>query len=265
MILAFDTSLGPAKQQDLPYLAPEPNDSAHPVEFQLASDPFKIAFFVEAEPVRRWLLDLYLRCLSRQRGRSVTEDDIEPGEFWGQYMVLLEGLYAGCRPPRIKLYDIVTSPAHLDPINVDLVIDVGNSRTCGILIERERGRNHIDLSQVARLELRDLTRPEFVYSDPFETWVEFSTALFGSPAHARRVSQKNAFWWPSLVRVGPEATWLSAQSDGTEGASGLSSPKRYLWDIAIRPQPWSNTRGVTPRGEDPPEIKGPLVDKLTVR
>ncbi|SMF66232.1 hypothetical protein SAMN06265365_1264 [Tistlia consotensis] len=261
--LAFDTTLGPAKQKDAPYLAPEPRDSSDPVEFQLACDPLKIGFFVEAEPVRRWLRDAYLRCLSRLRGRGYREDDIEPGEFWGQYLVLLEAIAAGCRPPRIKLLDTVTDPEHAEPIGVDLVIDVGNSRTCGILIERGRGRDQIDLSQVARLELRDLTRPEFVYSEPFETWIEFSPAQFGSPAHARRVSRKNAFWWPSLVRVGPEATWLAAQSDGTEGITGLSSPKRYLWDVAARPQPWSNTRGLTPRGEDPPEIKGPMVAQLT--
>ena len=29
-----------------------------------------------------------------------------------------------------------------------------------------------------------------------------------------------------------------SRTDGTEGASGLSSPKRYLWDAMARPRPW---------------------------
>ena len=265
LTLAFDTTLGSPKREGTPYLAPEPRDSSDPVEFQLAADAAKIGFFIEAEPVRRWLKDLLLRGRSRRRGKLVTEDDINPGEYWGHYLVMLQAIAENCSPPRVTLIDTVTSPDDVDPIGVDLVIDVGNSRTCGILIEKARGRDQVDLTEVARLELRDITRPEFSYSEAFETWVEFSPAQFGSLAHARRVSRKNAFWWPSLVRVGPEATWLAAQSDGTEGITGLSSPKRYLWDVTARPQPWSNTRGTTARGENPPEIKGPMVAQLTER
>lgn len=32
------------------------------------------------------------------------------------------------------------------------------------------------------------------------------------------------------MRVGNEAAHLAARRTGSEGASGLSSPKRYLWD-----------------------------------
>ncbi len=263
--LAFDTTLGADRRDGVPYLAPEPRDATDPVEFQLVTDAKPILFFLEAEAVRRWLRDRFVACLSRKRRRTVTAEQIEPGEFWAQYLAFLAGIGQACRVPRIKLIDTVSAPQHLDVIDVDLVIDVGNSRTCGVLIERSKGREQVDITQSIRLELRDLTRPEFSYSDPFETWVEFSPASFGSASHARRIAQKNAFWWPSLVRVGPEALWLAAKSDGTEGITGLSSPKRYLWDVSARPHPWANTRGLTPPGEDPPEIKGPMVAELTER
>ncbi len=262
IVLAFDTTLGPPKTSDAPYLAPEPRDSSDPVEFQLACDPFKIGFFVESVPVRRWIRDMFFKGLKRRFNRPIEEDEREPGEFWGTYFVLLEAVAGACRIPRIKLIDTVTDPQNISTIGIDLVIDVGNSRTCGILVEKAPGRDLVDITQATRLELRDLTRPEFVYSQPFETWVEFSPAQFGSQAHARRLSQKNTFWWPSLVRVGPEASWLAAKSDGTEGITGLSSPKRYLWDDQTRPQAWSNTRGLTPAGQEVPDIKGPMVARL---
>lgn len=261
--LAIDTTLGADRRPDTAYLAPEVRDATDPVEFQLVSDPFAIGFFLEMGPVQRWLKDRFIACMSRARGRRLTEDDIDPGEYWAQYIMLLEAVSACCAVPRFKLVDTVSSPESLRPIEVDLVIDVGNSRTCGILIEREPGGEQIDISKATRLELRDLTRPQFAYTDPFASWLEFSPAQFGSYNHARRTSQPQAFWWPSLVRIGPEATWLAALSDGTEGITGLSSPKRYLWDTAARAQPWSNTRGLTPRDEDPPEIKGPMTAELT--
>lgn len=274
--LAIDTTLGETRRQPTPattpasaapaaapYLAPEQRDATDPVEFQFVSDPTDILFFLEALPIRRWLKDRFLACLGRARKRQVSEDDIDPGEYWAQYILLLEAVTQACSVPRLSLIDTVSSPETIRPVDVDLVIDVGNSRTCGILIEKSRNDHQINIGQAIRLELRDLSRPEFAYAEPFATWVEFSPAHFGSYAHARRASQPNAFWWPSLVRIGPEAAWLAAQSDGTEGISGLSSPKRYLWDTAAREQPWANTRGLTPPGERLPEIRGPMTAQLT--
>lgn len=263
VVMAFDTNLGAPRRDGAPYLAPEPRDAADPVEFQLVADPAAIGFFLESQSVRRWLKDRFLACAARARGRAVLETDIEPGEYWAQYILLLDAIAAGCAVPRVKLIDTVSSPDALRPIEVDLVIDVGNSRTCGILIERDPNGEQVDIGKATRLELRDLTHPELAHTEPFSSRVEFSPVQFGSYQHARRTSQAQAFWWPSLVRVGPEAAWLAAQSDGTEGITGLSSPKRYLWDVAARAQPWSNTRGAGTEGGSPPEIKGPMTAELT--
>ena len=41
-----------------------------------------------------------------------------------------------------------------------------------------------------------------------------------------------------MTRVGPEATRLAARRRGTEGNTGMSSPKRYLWDEEAQTREW---------------------------
>jgi hypothetical protein len=106
------------------------------------------------------------------------------------------------------------------PIRVDLVIDVGNSRTCGILIESDPDDNdRLDLSKSYILSLRDLSRPNQVHALPFESRVEFSKPSFGNEGVSRLSGRTNAFYWPSLTRIGPEAVRLSVGCAGTEGAT----------------------------------------------
>ncbi|MDE8731324.1 virulence factor SrfB, partial [Desulfovibrio desulfuricans] len=77
------------------------------------------------------------------------------------------------------------------------------------------------------LELRDLSQPEHIYSDPCETRVEFVDAAFGNDALSRRSGRQTpAFAWPSAVRIGPEAARLASQAVCAEGTTGMSSPKR---------------------------------------
>ena len=40
--------------------------------------------------------------------------------------------------------------------------------------------------------------------------------------------RSDAFLWPTIARVGHEAGRLASLRRGIEGATGLSSPKRYL-------------------------------------
>ncbi|MDX5298050.1 MAG: virulence factor SrfB, partial [Gammaproteobacteria bacterium] len=179
--------------------------------------------------------------------------------------LLLDAVAQGCSIPRLRLVDTLTEAIQTPPVDVDLVIDVGNSRTCGILIEQPKDQGPVDITQAYRLELRDLSRPHQTYADPFESRVEFAPAQFGRADHSRNSGrpQRDAFWWPSPVRVGPEAAWLASLADGTEGVSGLSSPKRYLWDTAPRVQPWTNSRGLLPVTRPVPAISGPMTALLT--
>ncbi len=265
VVIAFDTLLL-ERRADGPYAAPAPSDALEDVEFCLVSAPDANRPFLALDWVRGWLQESYLEGRSRRRGRPVALEDLQhPGEHWANFIVLLEAVAAGCKIPRIRFTDTLTKSIQSDPIDVDLVIDVGNSRTCGVLIELSKQLGSVDISQSYRLELRDLTRPEQSYSEPFESRVEFTNVSFGRREFSRRSGRprRDAFWWPSPVRVGPEAAWLASLSDGTEGTSGLSSPKRYLWDEAPRPQPWTNNRGLLDPARSVPAISGPMTAKLT--
>ena len=73
---------------------------------------------------------------------------------------------------------------------------------------------------------------------------------------SRRSGRSNAFLWPSLVRIGSEAARFREEAQGGEAASGMSSPKRYLWDTAPVPQPWR----FQPRDYDALGV-GPMIDR----
>ncbi len=60
-------------------------------------------------------------------------------------------------PPRLRFTFVDDGPtARLNqPVDVDLVLDIGNSRTCGMLMETS-GDAPVDMNDSYRLELRDL-------------------------------------------------------------------------------------------------------------
>ena len=53
-----------------------------------------------------------------------------------------------------------------------------------------------------------------------------------------KVGRRDAFQWATIARVGKEAARLASRREGNEGSTGLSSPKRYLWDDARYEQGW---------------------------
>jgi len=142
------------------------------------------------------------------------------------------------------------------PIDVDIVIDLGNSRTCGLLIEAQPDQLGADITQAVKLQLRDLSRPELVYSDPFDSRLEFSRASFGRDHLSLRSGRAEAFAWPTIVRVGPEATRLASLRRGSEGATGLSGPKRYLWDDDARRDSRRFNRPTAHGGQPGPPLPG---------
>ena len=134
------------------------------------------------------------------------------------------------------------------------MLDIGNSRTCGILIERlPTALTKATLGDAMLLRLRDLARPHLTYSEAFESHVELAQPCFGEDDLSEQC-RANAFLWPSLVRVGPEAVRLRDQAEGTEALSGLTSPKRYLFDVTAQQQPWRFQQADYERLGGPPPL-----------
>lgn len=250
--IAIDTSLV-TQQQDLNYIAPETSDAEKARDFKLASEPNDMGWFLRRPEtdedgnvidhqrwVSDWLKELFLQFKRAERpGRRFAEEDLPHRfEHWARYLAYLRLVQFATNPPQIRFANTVSDRDAVTPVNVDLVLDVGNSRTCGILIEQFPGETRVDLARSFPLEIRDLSQPEFYYSGLFSSRVEFADLRFGDDRYASRSGRRNVFLWPSFVRIGPEAVRLVQGEEGTETVSGLSSPKRYLWDSAPVQQDW---------------------------
>lgn len=127
------------------------------------------------------------------------------------------------------------------PINVDLVVDMGNSKTTAVLFEEGR------FDKVDMVELQDFSHPFQSEKSPFDMNVVFNRADFG----ICNIGNSTQFIHPSLVRLGQEATYLRYQAGMEKGQklSTCSSPKRYLWDKHPCPYEWQNIR----HGHEDPE------------
>jgi hypothetical protein len=253
VVFAFDTELL-ERRPNRPYTGPSLEDAANEHEFRFVHRFGDIAWFLGAAPegseaaarsgfqewVPAWLMEQFREFKAAQRPDRPLRDTDFPNalEHYARYLVLLEYLQRAVRPRTIRLTDTVTALPAIKPVNVDLILDIGNSRTCGILIESHPNEDRVDLNNSFVLQLRDLSQPERAYSEPFESHVELSHARFGRDHLSRLSARPRAFFWPSPVRVGPEAGRFREEAQGTEAVGGLSSPKRYLCDVRPVNQEW---------------------------
>jgi len=256
LVLAFDTGVIPRDRSD-PYLVPAPDDSRSESQFHFVPAMRDNAWFLRFEWVKAWLDELLAQALSaRAEERAGRRAEPQPCEQWARYLGFLDLLQRAVDIPLIRLKAMGTSSSDT-PIPVDLILDVGNSRTCGILVEQPPGSDMVEFKDSYALELRDLERPWETHIDPFPSRIEFADAIFGFNALSRKSGRNGLFQWPSMTRVGFEAMRLSTHALGAEGMTGLSSPKRYLWDDRPHGQEW-RFNGVGEDGKSEPRVSGPL-------
>ncbi|MGU3496676.1 virulence factor SrfB [Xanthobacteraceae bacterium A53D] len=251
-VFAFDTTLV-NEVAGRAYLGIGPDDALQGEAFRFVHNPRDIAGFIKNETwphgpgapmvdsqawLTDWLDDVFKAARRRQFPHRATLDLPHKLEHVAAYMTLLGYLADVLRPAKVSLVDTLSLAPRVAPIDVDLVLDVGNSRTCGLLIQSFPNDQSVDLNRSLVLELRDLGNPVMTYREPFESKLELVHAEFGAEDLAKRSGRSRAFFWPSLVRLGPEAGRYRSASEGTEAMTGLSSPKRYLWDVEPVTQSW---------------------------
>lgn len=227
--LAFDTRVF-ASRDDTAYLAPTTDDVKAGSSFSLAHRANEMGWFLELEWINNWLQELFSEQAAQVLGMQLDDIDDQRKDLYhhAHYLNLLHLAGSKLAVPEIKVISNTATDLN-KPIQVDMVLDVGNSRTCGILIE-DHPQESDGLRKRYELELRDLTLPVHVYAEPFESRVEFAQANFGKDHFSVQSGRSDAFQWPTIARVGKEAGRLASRRRGTEGSTGLSSPKRYLWD-----------------------------------
>lgn len=265
LILSFDTRVDDQDIAGAAYLAPRQDDITAGGRFALAWHGQDMGWFQEQAWVSAWLAELH-RENGAKRMRMAAED-IDDAEreltHLAHYLNILWLIGAKGKTPRIRI--LGNGPDETSrPIDVDLVLDVGNSRTFGLMVESHPQESD-GLKDRYVLQLRDLLQPQNVCREPFESRVEFAEATFGKLDHSCQSGRADAFVWPTIARVGPEASRLAAQRRGTEGSTGLSSPKRYLWDEAPYLPGWRfNTAFGRPDGEPHATAQpfGDLIDDL---
>ncbi len=239
LVLSFDTNIDEEVMPGARYLAPTLGDITGGAKYALAHRAMDMgAFCARGDWVWNWLEEVYREGAEHRLRLTVEDiaDNLRDNHALAHYLNMLWLIGTSIRGPERHdnkprpQFSLLSNRAQdsFKPIQVDLVLDVGNSRTVGILIE-DHPQEGDGLRDRYVLQLRDLTRPHQVHEEPFESRVEFAEAVFGKVDHSAQ-SGRNAFLWPTIARVGPEATRLASRRRGTEGATGLSSPKRYLWD-----------------------------------
>lgn len=243
IVLAFDTHIGNGDSDS--YLKPEKEDSFNSI-FEVATQ-LETAPLVQEEWCQEWLKNIVKERGKKVGIRGVFDTDTDNPKVQDihvmyvaltLFLTLLKGLKEAEAFPSITLQDSNDDEKRV--IDVDLILDIGNSRSCGILMETSKPQEPVSFSNCSRLELRDLSIPFKKYDEPFEMRSEFAKPDFGDESASKRSGSDRQFFWPSLVRVGPEAIRTSVINSNTRDVSGMSSPKRYLWDDNDqRVMPWS--------------------------
>lgn len=209
-------------------LTPNENDLLNGTRFALAWHDNEIADFLDQTWIDGWLRESFMHHVTQHENRSEQEIQLalRNFEYQAHWLNVLTLLGEQLSVPEVKL---VTHTLSTPAIPVDLILDIGNTHTCGVLIE-DHGDANDGLRQTAELQVRSLSEPQFLNDPLFTSRLEFSEARFGKQHFSVESGRDDAFIWPSIVRVGDEARKLAMQRMGTEGNSGISSPRRYLWD-----------------------------------
>ncbi|WP_413722852.1 virulence factor SrfB [Sodalis sp. RH24] len=253
--VAFDTRVYPAGHADAP-VAPNENDIHNGIGFTLAHRSDELGEFLDLTWVDGWLREVFTQQASRQDDRSAREMEVafRSFEYQAHYLNLLALLGEQLPMPEIK----ISAGTLQEPVvKVDLILDVGNSHTCGVLVE-EHADEPNGLKLAYELLIRDLGEPQFLYNELFESRVEFAQAPFGKPGFSLESGRDDAFLWPAITRVGREAARLALQRRGVDGSTGLSSPRRYLWDEESYAPGWRFSQGAGGPALEPPAVQAPF-------
>lgn len=222
LIWAFDTQMGEDEWSLLrPFVSEDDNGSC---EFGLCNKVDLLLGFLSSDDEFHAFSDYIASLL----GINLERDDSK--EYKAFYIYFLNFIRLSGGSPDVTLHNNTKRQ-----IDVDLVLDIGNSRTCGILFEEGK------FTQGKMLELRDLSNPWIYYENKtYDMRVVFRKADFGNDI----VLDEEMFQWKSFVRIGEEARRLVYRSLEEEGISekttNYSSPKRYLWDKKEYAGQWEN-------------------------
>lgn len=255
VLLAFDTR-SIYEEPDTYAECPCFRDSEKEKNFKLTGKALSLLSFCSGKNswVRSYLMNLV---------HGVTElDDIklDPSKdgnkykysFLATYLLLVHYISKCNVLPTVRLM----RDRGVKHIDEEMIIDIGNSRTAAVLFEDG------DFTKVKPLRLQNFTFPITNKGDlnrtqeSFDMRVAFQKVSFGE----NTMVGSTQFVWPSLVRLGQEADYLTHETvgiaEGDEILSTYSSPKRYLWDYKPRQEEWRCVKVTSNGRNEVPLLEG---------
>ena len=242
LLLVFDTRTKyEDEESDLSETPVFDNDYVRSKDFTLCTNEFDLIAFCASTPYKCDWVDEYLLKVFHNV-KSIDEINVKGPKlsYLAHYIFMVKYIQQLDLIPKITLF----SDKKVAVGEVDLVVDMGNSRTCAVLFD-----NH-DFTKVEQLGLQNFSKPIAkgevnINNTPFDMRLAFRKADFG----LETLGGSKQFTYPSLVRLGIEANELIYASTnlntGVEKISTFSSPKRFLWDTKPHEKEWEfiNTSG----------------------
>lgn len=238
VLLAFDTRTAEqaGKYEECPVF---PDQFMTEMKFEVCKHEFYLMDY--CSPIGEWeYINNYLFSLVHPNVSSVGKVKIgRKTNYIASYFLLIDYIAQNELFPKVSLY----KDKGVLVKDVDMVIDIGNSRTTALLVE-----DNSNFNQVSQLELIDYTNliksdskgniKVNSYKEPFDMRLAFRKVDFGSFG----INGGRQFVYPSFVRLGKEANYLihkATENDlSSEKQSTMSSPKRYLWDGRKNKEEW---------------------------
>lgn len=203
-------------------------------EYALCNNEYKLAGYCSEAFNCGWVDKYLLKCFHNLDNIQDYRGGKPKLEYLAQYIYLVRYIQQLGVIPQITLY----SNKNVAYGNVDLVVDIGNSRTCAVLYDNG------DFTKTSPLELQDFTESVLhsnlnKHKDSFDMRLAFRQADFGGKFG---IENSRQFVYPSMIRLGVEANRLihkaTNMNTGAEKTSTFSSPKRFLWDTKPQKQEW---------------------------
>lgn len=210
------------------------------MDFELCNNEFYLMDFCTSGKNWSYIDDYLLKLVHPgiQRVDQIRGSNVRKMAYIASYTFLLNYFAENELFPKIKLY----KDTDVEIKDVDMVVDIGNSRTTALLVEDSSKFNI-----VPKLNLVDYT--DLIkevdgsicinrYDEPFDMRLAFRKVNFGDFG----IKDSKQFVYPSLIRLGKEANTLihlaTNTFDEVESLSTYSSPKRYLWDWKPNKEEW---------------------------
>jgi len=234
---------------------------------------------IDCDWVNEILLKYFYNCTKEdfENKRDLRQSNDHKMSYMAQYIFIIRYIQQQKILPKITLFADKKINSQQECVNVDfsvvdLVVDMGNSRTCAVLFDSSSENELTDVMplglqnfsnpiadrKVAELNGKNISLQEIVKNgkikngemanyqqlklnrnyDSFDMRLVFREVDFGGSL--KRGSSQ--FTYPSMIRLGTEANDLmhktQNQETNIEKITTFSSPKRFLWDNKPQQKEW---------------------------